>query len=358
MKRITLFASLLLLAIVAVPAFAQLPRTEALLKDLETKHQFYGAVLVKKGGIVVFQSAYGAKEPPYPTPRNTPDVAFYLTECGEIFGGALALMAVDKGLLKLEEPIGTYIPAFKGKPAPRVRDLLDHSSGLVHRMVHTGDKPRTKADTAAWAAEDGLAFPPGSRSVFSHADFDVLGYALELASGKPYKQLLAEWIVAPLGLKQTGLGLFPEGNPALAQIPRMNDFNSWMKLIPDGSLPSDMYSNAEELGVFLEALASGRLLPRPAFDALRTGLLPEVRFTKGKGKVGLGAYLTPGGAVFNQGALGGTSSDTGGYHALALHDPRYGLTLVLLANKWKPNPEGDALGLVAPAVYADLGLAE
>ena len=354
MKRFALSWFLMLFALVAAaPGFAQLPQLDTLLKDLEGKHQFYGSVLVRKENDTLFQSAYGAHEPPYPTPRNSPDSVYYIAQCGELFSGVATMMAVDKGLMSVDAPIGTYVPAFKDKPGPRVRDLLSHSSGLVHRMIYTGDKPRTKAITTAMAAEDGLAFAPGSRSTYCPSDFDVLGCALEQVTGKPYRQLLEEWILAPLGLKRTGLGLFPEGNQDLAQIPRMNDWNYWLKLFPDGSLPTDMYSCPGDLAAFLDALASGRLVAKGTFDLMRAGQFPN-----GTRKVGLGCLVTQAGAVFNQGSLGGTSSDLGGYHALALHDPRYGLTIVLLANKWRPDPGGDAVDLVVPTVYASLGLAE
>lgn len=358
MKRHLLASLFLLFAWLAAPGFGQLPRTEALLKDLEGRHLFYGSVLVKRGGANLFQGAYGPHEPPYPVPRNAPDSAYYLAGCGELFGGALAMMAVEKGLMALDEPIGTYVPAFKGRPGPRVRDLLCHASGLVGRLMHPTDKPWTKADTAAWAAEDGLAFPPGSRQAYCGSDFDVLAYALELVAGKPYKQLLAEWIAAPLGLKHTSLGLFPEGDPALAQIYRQSDWNFWLKKTYDGSAALDVYSAPPDLAAFLEALASGRLVSKGSFDLMRTGTLPEASFTKGKGKAGLGCCLTPGGALFSTGRMGGMADETAGYHALALHDPRYGLTVVLLANKWKPDPDALALDVVVPSIYADLGLAE
>jgi CubicO group peptidase (beta-lactamase class C family) len=338
-------------------ARAQLPRTEALLKDLEGRQQFYGSVLVKRNGTVVFQGAYGSREPPYPTPRNAVDSVYYLAECSEVFCNVMAVMAVEKGLMALDAPIGAYIPAFNGKPAPRVQDLLSHASGLVGRMMHSGDKPRTKADTAAWAAEDGPAFPPGSRMAFTDVEADVLAHALERVTGRTYRELLAEWLTGPLGLKQTGLGLFPEGNPALAQIYRQADWNYWLKQYPEGSAAMDAYTSPQDLAALMEALASGRLVSKQAFALMGTARLPGSRDPNRPGNMGLGFYLTPSGALYNLGRMGGMSDETTGYHALVLYDPRNGLTVVLLANKWKPDPDGYALGLVMPAVYADLGLA-
>ena len=361
MRRFILFPLFLLLTLFsATPSFAQLPKLDALLKGLEDKNQFYGSVLVQRSGTVVFQGACGLHEPPDPTQKNAPDSVYYLSQCSEIFCGALTMMAVDRGLLALAAPIGTYIPAFRDKPGPRVRDLLSHASGLAQRFIHAGDKPRTKADTASWAAEDGLAFLPGSRSTFCPSDFDILGYALELVTGKPYLQLLSEWILTPLGLRQTGLGRFSEGNRNLAQVPVQGQWDFWLSKFKDGSPTSDMYSSTVDLAVFLEALATGRLVQQTTFDLMRTGVVPDgnVSNGKGKGQVGLGFFITPSGAIFDQGRLGVNDNEITGYHALAFHDPRYHLTIILLANRWRPIPDDRALGVVVPLVYADLGLAE
>ena len=149
MKRHLLASLFLLFAWLAAPGFGQLPRTEALLKDFEGRHLFYGSVLVKRGGANLFQGAYGPHEPPYPVPRNAPDSAYYLAGCGELFGGALAMMAVEKGLMALDEPIGTYVPAFKGRPGP-YRDLVLLNAGAA---IMAGGRADTLREGVALAAE-------------------------------------------------------------------------------------------------------------------------------------------------------------------------------------------------------------
>jgi D-alanyl-D-alanine carboxypeptidase len=220
-------------------------------------------------------------------------------------------------------------------------------------------KPRSFADIVALVAKEGLYYPPGSRFVMNLSDHTILGYALERMTGKPYTALLSEWILAPLGLRQTGMGRFPGDPGRLARIPAQERWDQEGARIQDSCSPdAGLYSTADDLAAFLDALAVGRLVKKDSFRLMQTGVLPDSKWTNGKGKIGLGVFVMASGAFFNQGRWGVFDSEVNGYHALFFRDPRYDLTIILLANKWNPVPDDRALGVVVPAVYADLGLAE
>lgn len=339
----------------AIPGYSQLPKTEALLKDLEGKHQFYGSVVVRRGNNPLFQGAYGFRDRTSES-RNTLESEYYLQEASQLFCATLTLMAVERGLVSLDEPLGTYIPAFKGKPSPQIRHMLSHSSGLGSRIYFTGEPPRTKAARASMAAEDGLYFRPGARFDYTDINPDLLGMVLENVTHKPYRDLLSEWISVPLDLRRTGFWFSPTGTETLAVIPGMEELYRLMRLSVDGLPGMDVRSSAEDVARFTEALSTGRLISKDSFALMQTGLYDDLRWTKGRAKVGLGAFVVPSGAVFQLGRAG--VSQFNGYHALTYFDPRYSLTITVLANQWKPIPDDHALGLIVPTVYADLGLQE
>jgi hypothetical protein len=91
---------------------------------------------------------------------------------------------------------------------------------------------------------------------------------------------------------------------------------------------------------------------------MRTGVFPDAKWTNGKGQMGLGLFLSPSGAIFDQGRWTNNGTVYSGHHSLSFLDPRHDLTIILLANKWNPVPDDRALGVVVPVVYADLGLTE
>lgn len=92
---------------------------------------------------------------------------------------ALAVLsAVEDGVLDLDEAAGP--------PLSTVRHLLAHTSGLPF-------------DGEATLAK------PGTRRIYSNTAFDLLGTLLAERSGRPFAVVLAERVLAPLGMAETEL---------------------------------------------------------------------------------------------------------------------------------------------------------
>jgi CubicO group peptidase (beta-lactamase class C family) len=94
-----------------------------------------------------------------------------------------ALVAVEEGTLGLDQPAGP--------PGSTLRHLLAHASGLA-------------------PDDDTVLAPPATRRVYSNRGFEVLGAALEEASGLGVDVYLHEAVAQPLALEDTRL----EGSPA------------------------------------------------------------------------------------------------------------------------------------------------
>ena len=91
------------------------------------------------------------------------------------------LMAVERGLVDLDEPAGP-----SGPPASTIRHLLAHTSGW------------------AFDGEATLA-APGSRRIYSNTGYDRLGRSSGNAQDSGSRRSLAEWIFGPLGMTSTRL---------------------------------------------------------------------------------------------------------------------------------------------------------
>jgi CubicO group peptidase (beta-lactamase class C family) len=92
---------------------------------------------------------------------------------------ALAVLwAVDGDLVDLDEAAGP--------PGSTVRHLLAHASGLPFE----GSAPIAR---------------PSTRRIYSNAGFDVVGELIARRSGRPFETLLAERVLAPLGMTGTTL---------------------------------------------------------------------------------------------------------------------------------------------------------
>ncbi len=92
------------------------------------------------------------------------------------------LVGVSNGVLALDDPAGP--------PGSTVRHLLAHAGGL--------------------GFDGGVLAAPGRTRVYSNAGFDVLGEVLASAVGRPFGDLLRDWVLEPLAMDGTRL----EGRPS------------------------------------------------------------------------------------------------------------------------------------------------
>ena len=149
---------------------------------------------------------------------------------------SVALMTLyERGLFQLDIPVSDFIPEFKSlevfesgdaeqyqtKPTERemtMRDLLTHTAGLTYGFmnVHPVDamyraqgvegssSKGTLRDMVQKLEKLPLLFSPGTRWSYSVAT-DVLGYLVELLSGKSLDVYFREHILEPLGMEEYNL---------------------------------------------------------------------------------------------------------------------------------------------------------
>jgi CubicO group peptidase (beta-lactamase class C family) len=146
-----------------------------------------------------------------------------------------AMMLVEEGRLLLSDPLSRYLPEFArmkvaseradGRldlvPATRpitLQDLLRHTSGITYEHMATGalqrryadaktsHRDQTNADLAARLATVPLAEEPGTHWRYGHST-DILGRVLEVVSGQTLGDCLAERVLRPLGMEETGFAV-------------------------------------------------------------------------------------------------------------------------------------------------------
>lgn len=160
--------------------------------------------------------------------------------------GMAAMMLVDEGKLRLDQPIADLLPAFgkmmvqvtpdgsitdlrPAKAQITVRHLLTHTAGLGYSIVQKGpirdayinaglvpgqasrmplpgmDAPKPLKSLAEFAdvlATMPLVYEPGS--VWSYSvGLDLLGRVIEVAAGQPFDAFLAERVFGPSGMTST-----------------------------------------------------------------------------------------------------------------------------------------------------------
>ena len=155
---------------------------------------------------------------------------------------SVALMQLyERGAFQLDDPVSRYIPGWErlqvfaggdehhyGTRAPDrpmiVKDLLTHTSGLTYGFMHSHPvdalyRARIGANDSleavvATLCELPLQFSPGTRWQYGMST-DVVGYLVQVLSGQPLDDYIAEHVTGPLGMNDSGFSVLPASPPRL-----------------------------------------------------------------------------------------------------------------------------------------------
>ncbi|SDC56830.1 D-alanyl-D-alanine carboxypeptidase [Geodermatophilus telluris] len=141
--------------------------------------------------------------------------AVRVASVAKAFTAATVLTLVSRGVLSLDDPVGTWRPDLPPAWQPvTLRQLLGHTSGIpdfsrseafVDALLASLQDPPPPRELLSHAEDEPLLFAPGSEYRYSNSDNVVAGLVVEAATGRPYAEVLAALVLRPAGLRATGL---------------------------------------------------------------------------------------------------------------------------------------------------------
>jgi len=153
---------------------------------------------------------------PEPLPATVDTVYDLASLTKAVVTSLLVMKAVEAGRLALDQPLGEHLSALADRPEVTLRRVLSHSGGFpAHRKFYedlfavAGPSPSHRAAIIARAAAEPLAYPPGSRSIYSDLGFILLGALVEQALSGRLDVLAAQLIFEPLRLPSLGFFALP-----------------------------------------------------------------------------------------------------------------------------------------------------
>ncbi|HEY5369437.1 MAG TPA: serine hydrolase [Hanamia sp.] len=186
---------------------------DSILNNQVANDKIPGAVIqIKKDGKIIYKHAYGYSKK-YdinhkllnpPMPMNTATL-FDMASLTKVIGTTTSIMLlVDRGLIKIDDPVGKYIQSFDTLPkkAITIRNLLTHTAGLIEwypLFYSSSDKETTYKVIGALP----LKYPVGVKRSYSDLGFILLGEIIEKVSGIPLEQFEKQNIFVPLGMQHT-----------------------------------------------------------------------------------------------------------------------------------------------------------
>lgn len=255
------------------------------------------AVVVRRDGAVLGSSG--------PTDRVLP-----LASVTKPLSAYAVLVATEEEALGLDDPAGPE--------GATVRHLLAHASGLAP------DQQRSVAE-------------PGTRRIYSNAGFDMLGSAVEEATGIGFADYLREAVLEPLGMTSTRL---------------------------DGSPADAAHASADDLARFAAELLSPRLLASSTRAAATSVQFPGlVGVLPGFGRQepnawGLGLEIRGGKSPHWTGASNAPSTfgHFGQSGTFVWADPDAGLACVVLTDRDFGPWAAEVWPVLSDAVLAEAGV--
>ncbi|MGY3074435.1 CubicO group peptidase (beta-lactamase class C family) [Bradyrhizobium sp. LM6.10] len=223
-----------------------------------------GAILLlQQHGKPVYYENFGVRDVATEMSMSA-DTIFRLYSMSKPVTSVMAMMLVEEGKLKLDDPVSKYIRAFAGmkvgvekkaedgkvalvlEPVNRpvtIKDLLRHTSGLPYGY-HGGGMVRelyaeanlfnsnlNNADFVAKIATLPLVEQPGTVWDYGYST-DVLGRVVEVIAGKTLLQFEKERLLDPLGMTETAFFVaHPAKFPRIAEpMPEDRNINPTMQV--------------------------------------------------------------------------------------------------------------------------------
>ncbi len=213
----------------------RLMKIDGLILDYLHEGKIPGAVaLVARKGSVVYEKSFGFRDIAAGDTLKSDDI-FRIASMTKAITSTAVMMLYEDGKFLLDDPVSNYIPSFKNprimvrsnpdgsytdRPARgevTIRQLLTHTSGIgygfndpelkpIYDKANIPDGFVTTQATLAGAMEAmgrmPLLFEPGEKFHYG-LNTDVLGYLVEVVSGKSLDQFFRERIFNPLGMSDT-----------------------------------------------------------------------------------------------------------------------------------------------------------
>ncbi|MEU2715597.1 serine hydrolase domain-containing protein [Streptomyces sp. NPDC007205] len=254
------------------------------------------------------------------------------------FTSVALLQQVERGRLRLDAPIGDYLPALVPGERGReitVRMLLNHTSGigdyvvgafpsLAHGSTASLDEDRFRSIRPEELVRLGLAAPatgkPGEKWSYSNTNYVIAGLLLEKLTGQDAEAYITRHVIARAGLHHTSFPRTP-----YIQGPHARMYDSFYGLINPPRDYSDydmswaytagaLVSTTDDLNRFYRALLGGKLIGPAALREMQRTVPTGDGANYGLGIYsvdfrGCGRFWGHDGAVFGAGTLVYSSPD-------------------------------------------------
>ncbi|MBK7981098.1 MAG: beta-lactamase family protein [Ignavibacteriae bacterium] len=168
-----------------------------------------GAVfLISKKGKIIYQKAFGLADIEINSSMKVESV-FEIGSITKQFTAMAILMLYEQGKLKLDDEITKFIPDYPTNGNKiTIHHLLTHTSGIcsftdMKSINEISKKDLTPVELIDFFKNEPMDFKPGEQFKYNNSGYVILGYIIELLTGKSYGDYIEQNIFQKIGMESS-----------------------------------------------------------------------------------------------------------------------------------------------------------
>lgn len=254
-------------------------KLDSLLKRINKRHDFHGALLVAKNGKILYDNQIGYADFRKKKALNKSSV-FQLASVSKQFTAAAIMLLKERNQIKLTDTVNCYFPNFPYQGVT-IKNLLNHTAGLpkyfwVAEHKWKKDKAPTNSEMMTLLESSNVLryFKPGRNFDYSNTGYMVLASIVEEVSGVSFSDFVKKNIFDPLEMNDSFVYSFENDNIKENQLIGYRLYRGWRHL-KIGSTVNDaivgdknVYATSEDLFKWIYGLNNGKLLSKASLDLM------------------------------------------------------------------------------------------
>jgi D-alanyl-D-alanine carboxypeptidase len=226
-----------------------------------------------------------------------PNQPIHLASVGKLFTATITGILVDKGELAFDDRISKYLDrelmdqlhVYKGQDYSteiKISHLLKQTSGLndvfykLYKKLLKEPQVISPREAVMWGKENlKPVSEPGKKHFYTDTNYYLLGLIIENVTGKPYHEVLHEFVFNQLGMKNAYMHGFsqpavPSEFPAASLYIKNVDLLSVEGLAQIDYAGGGVIAPAEEYLLFMKALINHQLVKKETLEQMLNDDIP------------------------------------------------------------------------------------
>jgi CubicO group peptidase (beta-lactamase class C family) len=254
-------------------------KLDSLLKRINKRHDFHGAILVAKNGKIVYNNQVGFADFKRKIPLNKASV-FQLASVSKQFTAAAIMLLIERNQIKLTDTVNTFFPDFPYEDVT-IKNLLNHTAGLPNYFwvaEHKWQQKKAPTNSEMMELLESSKvlryFKPGRNFDYSNTGYFVLASIVEKVSGTRFSSFLKSNIFEPLEMKHSYVYSFENDTIKENQLDGFRLYRGWRHLKINNTVndaivgDKNVYTTIEDLFKWTLGLNNGKLLSKESLDLM------------------------------------------------------------------------------------------